>query len=88
MQTPIGLNQSRIVLKQDSTLIGVIEMNLSSRLVAGIRGRRSHWRRANRARTGGFLQHVRKIRSPTVGVKPNKLHCYRTVFLNNSDPGS
>jgi hypothetical protein len=27
MQTPIDLNQSRIVLKQDSTLIGVIEMS-------------------------------------------------------------
>ncbi len=36
MQTPIDLNQSRIVLKQDSTLIGVIEMSLSSWLVAGI----------------------------------------------------
>jgi len=30
------LNQSRIVLKQDSTLIAVIEMSLSSWLVAGI----------------------------------------------------
>jgi transposase len=36
MQTPIDLNQSRIVLKQDRTLIGVIEMSLSSWLVAGI----------------------------------------------------
>jgi len=36
MQTPIDLNQSRIVLKQDSTLIAVIEMSLSSWLVAGI----------------------------------------------------
>jgi hypothetical protein len=36
IQTPIDLNQSRIVLKQDSTLIGMIEMSLSSWLVAGI----------------------------------------------------
>jgi len=36
MRTPIDLNQSRIVLKQDSTLIVVIEMSLSSWLVAGI----------------------------------------------------
>src|SRR5262252_7740702 len=36
MQTPIDLNQSRIVLKQDNTLIAVIEMSLSSWLVAGI----------------------------------------------------
>ena len=36
METPIDLNQSRIVLKQDSTLIAVIEMSLSSWLVAGI----------------------------------------------------
>jgi len=36
MQTPIDLNQSRIVLKQDSTVIAVIEMSLSSWLVAGI----------------------------------------------------
>jgi transposase len=36
MQMPIDLNQSRIVLRQDSTLIGVIEMSLSSWLVAGI----------------------------------------------------
>src|SRR5215469_11386081 len=36
MQTAIDLNQSRIVLKQDSTLIVVIEMSLSSWLVAGI----------------------------------------------------
>src|SRR6185503_13190895 len=36
MRTPIDLNQSRIVLKQDSTLIAVIEMSLSSWLVAGI----------------------------------------------------
>src|ERR1700756_1218916 len=36
MQTPNDLNQSRIVLKQDSTLIAVIEMSLSSWLVAGI----------------------------------------------------
>src|SRR4029077_16991491 len=36
MQMPIDLNQSRIVLKQDSTLIAVIEMSLSSWLVAGI----------------------------------------------------
>jgi hypothetical protein len=36
MQKPNGLNQSRIVLKQDSTLIAVIEMSLSSWLVAGI----------------------------------------------------
>jgi hypothetical protein len=33
---PNVLNQSRIVLKQDSTLIAVIEMSLSSWLVAGI----------------------------------------------------
>src|SRR3977135_1113149 len=36
MQKPNDLNQSRIVLKQDSTLIAVIEMSLSSWLVAGI----------------------------------------------------
>ena len=36
MRTPIDLNQSQIVLKQDSTLIAVIEMSLSSWLVAGI----------------------------------------------------
>src|SRR5260370_34167912 len=36
MQKPNELNQSRIVLKQDSTLIAVIEMSLSSWLVAGI----------------------------------------------------
>ena len=36
MQTPNDLSQSRIVLKQDSTLIAVIEMSLSSWLVAGI----------------------------------------------------
>src|SRR6204780_479804 len=36
MQTPNDLNQSRIILKQDSTLIAVIEMSLSSWLVAGI----------------------------------------------------
>src|SRR6266851_9599866 len=36
MQKPNDLNQSRIVLKQDSTLIAVIEMRLSSWLVAGI----------------------------------------------------
>src|SRR5882762_8566891 len=36
MQTPNDLNQSRIVLGQDSTLIAVIEMSLSSWLVAGI----------------------------------------------------
>ena len=36
MRTPIDLNQSRIVLKQDSTLIVVIEMSLSSWLIAGI----------------------------------------------------
>src|SRR5215467_2012616 len=36
MQTPNELSQSRIVLKQDSTLIAVIEMSLSSWLVAGI----------------------------------------------------
>ena len=36
MRTPIDLNQSHIVLKQDSTLIAVIEMSLSSWLVAGI----------------------------------------------------
>jgi hypothetical protein len=29
MQTPNDLSQSRIVLKQDSTLIAVIEMSLS-----------------------------------------------------------
>jgi len=33
---PNVLNQSRIVLKQDSTLIAVIKMSLSSWLVAGI----------------------------------------------------
>src|SRR3979411_2089761 len=36
MQKPNDLNQSRIVLEQDSTLIAVIEMSLSSWLVAGI----------------------------------------------------
>jgi predicted Zn-dependent protease len=36
MQTPNDLNQSRIILKQDSTLIAVIEMSMSSWLVAGI----------------------------------------------------
>src|SRR5215468_10711418 len=36
MQTPIDLNQSRIVLQQDNTLIAVIEMSLASWLVAGI----------------------------------------------------
>ena len=36
MQTPNDLNQSRIVLRQDSTLIAVIEMSQSSWLVAGI----------------------------------------------------
>ncbi len=36
MQKPNDLNQSRIVLRQDSTLIAVIEMSLSSWLVAGI----------------------------------------------------
>ena len=36
MQKPNDLNQSRSVLKQDSTLIAVIEMSLSSWLVAGI----------------------------------------------------
>src|SRR6266478_555987 len=36
MQKPNDLNQSRIVLKQDSTLIAVIEMSLWSWLVAGI----------------------------------------------------
>src|SRR5260370_42577707 len=36
MQKPNDLNQSRIVLKQDSTVIAVIEMSLSSWLVAGI----------------------------------------------------
>src|SRR6202163_3253758 len=36
MQTPNELSQSRIVLKQDTTLIAVIEMSLSSWLVAGI----------------------------------------------------
>ena len=36
MQTAIDLNQSSIVLKQNSTLIAVIEMSLSSWLVAGI----------------------------------------------------
>ena len=36
MQKSNDLNQSRIVLKQDSTLIAVIEMSLSSWLVAGI----------------------------------------------------
>ena len=36
MQTLNELSQSRIVLKQDSTLIAVIEMSLSSWLVAGI----------------------------------------------------
>src|SRR5437667_10980997 len=36
MQKPSDLSQSRIILKQDSTLIAVIEMSLSSWLVAGI----------------------------------------------------
>ena len=36
MLKPNDLNQSRIVLKPDSTLIAVIEMSLSSWLVAGI----------------------------------------------------
>src|SRR6202051_3881492 len=36
MQTPNDLSQSRIALKQDSTVIAVIEMSLSSWLVAGI----------------------------------------------------
>src|SRR4029453_8220109 len=36
MQKLNDLSQSRIVLKQDSTLIAVIEMSLSSWLVAGI----------------------------------------------------
>jgi hypothetical protein len=36
IQTPNDLSQSRIVLKQDSTLIAVVEMSLSSWLVAGI----------------------------------------------------
>jgi transposase len=36
MQKRNDLNQSRIVLKQDSTLIAVIEMSLSSWLIAGI----------------------------------------------------
>src|SRR5260370_29493868 len=36
MHRPNDLNQSRIVLKQDSTLIAVIEMSLSSWLVAGV----------------------------------------------------
>src|SRR5260221_528815 len=36
MQKPNDLNQSRIVLKQDCTLIAVIEMSLSSWLIAGI----------------------------------------------------
>src|SRR6202007_3330318 len=36
MQMPNDLSQSRIVLKQDSTLIAVIEMSLSSWLVAGM----------------------------------------------------
>jgi transposase len=36
MQTPNDLNQSCIILKQDSALIAVIEMSLSSWLVAGI----------------------------------------------------
>ena len=36
MQTLNDLSQSRIVLKQDSTLIAVIEMSLSSWLVAGL----------------------------------------------------
>jgi transposase len=36
MQKLNDLSQSRVVLKQDSTLIAVIEMSLSSWLVAGI----------------------------------------------------
>jgi transposase len=36
MQRPNDLSQSRIVLKQDGTLIAVIEMSLLSWLVAGI----------------------------------------------------
>jgi transposase len=35
MQAPNNLSQSRIVLKQDSTLIAVIELSLTSWLVAG-----------------------------------------------------
>ena len=35
MLKPNDLNQSRIVLKQDSTLIAVIELSLTSWLVAG-----------------------------------------------------
>ncbi len=36
MQTPNDLSQSRTALKQDSTLIAVIEMSLSSWLVAAV----------------------------------------------------
>ena len=36
MRNQNDLNQSRIILKQDSTLIAVIEMSLSSWLVAGV----------------------------------------------------
>src|SRR5215467_14275126 len=36
MQTPNDLSKSLTVLKQDSTLIAVIEMSLSSWLVAGV----------------------------------------------------
>src|SRR5437899_12285800 len=36
MQKPNDLNQSRSVLRQESTLIAVIEMSLSSWLVAGV----------------------------------------------------
>jgi len=35
MQAPNNLSQSRIVLKHDSTLIAVIELSLTSWLVAG-----------------------------------------------------
>ena len=43
MQKPNDLNQSRIVLKQDSTLIAVIEMSLSELA----RCRHRAWRRAS-----------------------------------------
>src|SRR5260370_16574375 len=36
MQRPNDLSQSRVVLKQDSTMIAVIEMSLSRWLVAGL----------------------------------------------------
>ncbi len=61
MQKPNDLNQSRIVLKQDSTLIAVIEMSLSSWLVAGILRKQVNWvldlevSRCRRAYTG-FLR--------------------------------